>query len=118
MKNILAGLLGANDPHIFFHVLIWALVGAVLSLLLHVAQRNPLTPNSTIRFSWRFFLWDNFKRIITTVLLIVVVLRFMPELLGFQLSAFTAFLAGFANDKLAQMLKNKGILGGAGTTEK
>lgn len=101
---------GGNDFWVAFS---WALVGAVLSLLLNVATRNPSTPNSPLKFSWVHLVADNFLRLVTTIILIVVFLRFLPDLTGIQLSPFAAFGVGFAWDKLAALLKNKGLLGRA-----
>lgn len=112
MKEFIIGLLGQTSGNDFAHAFIWALVGAVLSLLLNVATRNPTTPNSPVKFSWLHLLGDNVVRIITTLLLIIVCLRFMPDLFGIQLSAFAAFCVGFGWDKLAQLIKDKGWLGG------
>jgi hypothetical protein len=111
MKEFLMGLLGQTSGNDFAHAFIWALVGAVLSLLLNVATRDPNTTHSPVKFSWLHFIADNLRRILSTLMLIIVCLRFMPDLFGVQLSAFAAFCVGFGWDKLAQFIKDKGWLG-------
>lgn len=108
MKEFIIGLFGQASGNDFVHAFIWALVGALLSLLLNVATRNPTTTSSPVKFSWLHLVSDNLRRIVTTLLLILVCLRFMPDLLGVQLAAFPAFCIGYGWDKLAQLIKDKG----------
>jgi len=100
-------ILGSNDHALLAASFIYAIVGHCLILLLGTTLRDPNSPNSPKDFSLKYLLYDNFKRISTVVLLIVVALRFSPDLLGRQLSEFTGFLIGIGLDGIALLLKQK-----------
>lgn len=107
MKNFISVLLGNQSPAVFTAMLFYALLTAFLSLLLHSTTRSVDSSRTPIHFSWNFFFLDNVKRIVTSLVLIYLALRFTPELFGIELTPFWACVIGFSNDKLAQVLKDK-----------
>jgi hypothetical protein len=107
MKEFLKIVLGTDDGVTFFALFFFALLGALLSVLLQSTQRDPKSNLSPVHFSWLFFLRDNAKRFITGMILIYVFLRFTTDLTGLTLTNFIALVIGFGNDKLAQILKDK-----------
>ncbi len=112
MKEFISTLLGGQTAGAFAALLFFALLGALISLLFHTTKRDPVSSSTPIRFSWIFFIQDNWKRALTSFLLIYVFLRFTPELIGVQLNEFWAIAIGLCNDQLAQVIKNKtNILG-------
>jgi hypothetical protein len=107
MKEFLDTLLGGQTAAHFFGLLFFAFFGALLSLLLQTTVRDIKSPESPIHFSWGFLFFDNWKRILTGVMLILLALRFTSELFGVTITEFWAVVIGFGNDKIAQVVKDK-----------
>lgn len=107
MKEFTSTLLGGQSSSVFFALVFFALLGALLSLLLQTTNRDIWSSNTPKIFSWQFFLSDNWKRIVTGAILIYISLRFAPELFGWEITNFYALVIGFGNDKLAQIVKDK-----------
>lgn len=112
MKQFISTLLGGQTASAFAALLFFALLGAAISMLLHTTKRDPNSTATPIRFSWLFFIEDNWKRAITSLLLIYVALRFTPDIIGVTINEFWAIAIGLCNDKLAELIKDKtNILG-------
>lgn len=111
MKEFLQLVLGTQDWPMYFAEWFFALIGVLLSLLLATTKRNPNSPTSPVHFSWTYMIADNAKRVLTSLILIFLFLRFSNELLGINISLFLALGIGLGLDKLAGYLKSKNILG-------
>ena len=111
MKDFLISLLGANDPHNFASAFAWAIIAAGVSLLIQALTRKPMAPGSPVDHSWRFLWFDNVKRILLSLLLIILTLRFAPNVIGVELSDWAGACIGLAHDRLAMLLKKRGVLG-------
>lgn len=107
MKEFLQLLLGDQAPQTFGVLLFYALFGAALSLLLHTTERDPNSNRTPDKFCWKFFFRDNWKRIVTGIMMIGATLRFTPELFGIEISEFWALVIGLSHDRLAQLIKDK-----------
>lgn len=105
--DIISNLLGGNSIADFISALIFAFLGAFVSLLLHTTQRNVNSTTSPVQFSFKFMFKDNWKRILTTFIFIIICVRFVKELTGLELNMFYAFAIGICNDKIVQVLKVK-----------
>lgn len=103
----LLDLLGGISPKLFKEALFWAAVGVAFVLLLGTGLRDPQSPNSPEKFSWKYLLSDNSKRIAASIIAVLVTLRFMTEVTGWELSAWRGFMVGTAWDGIALFLKQK-----------
>lgn len=106
-QDLVSNLLGNNSFADFISAIIFALFGAFVSLLLHSTNRNVLSTTTPVQFSFSFLFKDNWKRIATTFLMIVICVRFIKELTNYDLNMFYAFAIGICNDKIVQILKVK-----------
>lgn len=111
-KTFLENLFGPGDPGMFLAALVYAMVGVTISLLYDSSKRDQNKVSTPNDFSWGYLLIDNIKRIVLSVLLVVVSLRFSRELLGADLTMYLALLIGIGFDRLGLLLKNKGVLPG------
>lgn len=120
MKNIIINLFFDNAPDAspFIHAYAWALVAAIIALMIPVITRNPDTPHSPVQFSWGYLFKDIIVKTLFTLLAMAVCIRFAPDFFGMKLSGFTGVLIGLGNASLANFLKNFGILGGKAKTAK
>lgn len=96
-----------NNPSVLGAAFFFALIGIFITLLLGTTARIPASPASPTHFSWSYLWSDNFKRIVATLLMVIVSLRFMPDLFGFQLSSWHGFIVGSGWDGLAFIIKQK-----------
>lgn len=110
MKEFLTLLLGEGSLPQLAAAHTFAFLGAILMLLLTVRQRDPNSPRTPEKFSFKFMMCDNAARITATIILIFIFIRFSREIVGTDITMWIAFGIGFGSDKLAEILKNKGIL--------
>lgn len=109
-QSFLENLLGPGDPGMFMAAVVYALVGIVISLLHDSARRDQNNLSTPDNFSWGFLILDNLKRILLSLLLVLVTLRFSREILGADLTMYLALLIGIGFDKLAEKWKSSGVL--------
>jgi len=100
-------ILGTDTGQAFLILLFFSAIGVTLSLLLHASNRDQQAPSTPVKFSFWFLIKDNWKRILTSFLLIYIAIRFTPELFGVQITSFWALAIGLCLDKLAQWIKEK-----------
>jgi hypothetical protein len=111
LKEYLTLIFGGASPAYIAAAWTFAVLGVLLSLRLHIISRDVPSARTPIRWSWRFFFLDNTKRLLTTLALIFIALRFCQDLIGIQLTMWFSFVIGLGLDKIAQFLKNQNILG-------
>jgi len=112
MKEFISLLIGNISVPMFAALFIFAMIGTAINLLLHVNSRDQNSPNTPVAFSFKFMLWDNWKRIVSSLLLIFVVIRFMGvffeiDVKNQEFYLVGALLVGFVFDKLSEVLKQK-----------
>jgi len=100
-------VLGGIEPAFFLANLFFAAMGVLLVLLAGTRLRDPASTDSPIGFSWKYLMSDNAKRIYVNILSIVLTLRFMTELTGWQLGMFKSFCIGMAWDGIFLFIKQK-----------
>jgi len=103
IQNVMDGLTVSD----FFSALFFALIGVIISLLMHAVGRDLTSTTTPVKFSFKFLLKDNWKRILLSLLLIVVTIRFLPDLTGLKFNMFYALCIGLAWDKLSEYIKTK-----------
>jgi hypothetical protein len=111
MKEFLHLVIGTDNWPMYFAEWFFAIAGIVVSLLIGVANRKPLSETSPVHFSFSFFWSDNFRRIMTTVILVFLTLRFANELIGVDISLWGSLGIGLVHDSLAGILKKKNVFG-------
>lgn len=106
MKNeFFSQLLGSLSLGAFLASYFWALVGVVVSLLIDISTRKPLSSASPVTFSLSYLIRDNWLRIVTGLLVIAVVIRFYPDIRGTEITSFYALLVGGGLDFFVGLLK-------------
>jgi hypothetical protein len=100
-------ILGGMDPGLFMASLLFAMVGVLITLLIGSTMREPDSKFSPKKFSFTYMLYDNAKRILLNLLLILISLRFMTEITGWDLSVWKGFIIGISYDSLLMIVKQK-----------
>lgn len=103
-------IFGTTDISKFSACVFFALVGVVISLLIHSTNRDKDSMRTPFKFRWSVLIDDNSQRILLNLLLILVTLRFCKELTGLDLNMFVSLTIGVMYDKLSEWLRNKCII--------
>ena len=101
-------------PH-FCLLMFFALIGATIKLTTQVSDRDVQSPATPVKFSLRFLLQDNWKRMLSSFLLIYAFVRFSSllipaptlESLPDGLELFICMSIGYGFDSLSERLKEK-----------
>lgn len=99
-------ILGGKSGGYYIAGLFFSFLAILLSLKFYSKTRNKWSQNTPVQFSWKFLLWDNFKRISTSLILMFLLFRL------FDLSAPLAmvgvgFFVALGSDKVIQLLMDK-----------
>lgn len=103
-------ILGDSSMAFIAAMLFYCILGLIASLLLNATDRNPASAGTPREFNLWFLIKDNHKRILVSLVLIVVLLTVGADLFDINLNKTTCFLLGFQLDKLAQAIKNRSSL--------
>ncbi len=105
MNGTLTLIFGTNDVEFLKAGFIFALLGSVLNLLIESNKRDPNSTRTPPNFSFLFLFKDNVKRLLITVILIFIFMRFSQEIAHVKISLWVCFLIGFGSDLLSMYLK-------------
>lgn len=114
MKDFFATLFGDTSLGTFVGYLVLVLLGHILNLVVQAADRDPLSATSPFKFSWSFLLKDNAQQTLKSAginfLIIILCLRFAPDLMRTTMSPFAAIGMGYGLTALLAKIKDGSIL--------
>jgi hypothetical protein len=111
-------ILGGGTAGAFLAYVAIAFVCVVISVLIDVSKRDVASPNSPVKFSWKFMLAANLPRFVANILAIPILIRLIYEYVDPKWMVLLAVVIGIMVDQLANWLKNLGILTANKITEK
>lgn len=82
-------------------------IGYVIYGLTETSGRNIQSKNTPIKWSWKFWILDNWKRYVTTILCTYVLFRFYTEISGHPFGNFDAVMLGLIGDGIGATIKNR-----------
>jgi hypothetical protein len=89
------------------------IVGYFIYGLNEATSRNANSANTPVRWSWKFWFKDNWRRYLTTFLSTYILFRFYTEVSGHPFGYFDAVALGLIGDGIAATLKEKfKVIGG------
>jgi hypothetical protein len=94
-------LFGTTDIPSVLVGFLWACVGIYLCLQDEANKRDVSNPRTPIQFSYTFLTRDNANRILRSVVIVLVFMRFSQELLGMKYTIYISFFYGLISDKLS-----------------
>ena len=118
--NILLSIksfLGGYSIGEFASLFAWALIGAYILVQFNINSRDPNSVRTPVKFSWKFWIKDNLRRVVFNGVLIIVTLRFSKEITGKELNEFWALVIGLSSDGLAQLLNTFKMVNLSGTVK-
>ena len=103
MKNeILGYLLGDLTPSFLIAFYLFALMGVFFSMVIHVKKK------AKTKFSFKYWIHDNYSRFIASFMAIYFVARFIGEFLtGLELNMFAGLVVGISLDQVIIIIRNK-----------
>lgn len=111
MNELQSYILGELSVAYYLAAGFFCLLAILISLYDHSRKRDVNSTRSPRHFSWGFLIWDNAKRIVTTLLVMFLIFRFSPVVVGKPLSMEIAvgvgFLLSLGLDKVIQWLRDK-----------
>lgn len=115
MNEFISGLVGNMTPAHFGMLMFFALVGATIKLTTQVSKRDVASTATPEKFSFSFLLQDNWKRMLSSLLLIYLFVRFssflvpasLLETLPDEAEILMCVFIGYSFDLLSEWLKDK-----------
>lgn len=89
------------------------IIGYIVYGLTEATGRKVENPATPIKWSWKFWFLDNWRRYLTTIMCTYILFRFYTEISGHAFGYFDAVSLGLIGDGIAATLKErvKGIAG-------
>lgn len=103
-------LFGTDDVRFLAVGLFYLLVGIFMASVINTTRREPKSDRTPYRFSWRFFVKDNWKRWAKSVAFGVIAMRFSQELFNQQLTVYLAFMIGLGIDAVIIAIQQKRVI--------
>lgn len=108
-------MLGGLDPVAFYGTVAFAAIGVIISLLWGALTRKPLDSRTPVHFSLSFFLTDNFKRMVLSLILNIIgiplLIIFSKKLLNLEPESWTGLIIGLFFDQImAKLMKTKNTI--------
>jgi hypothetical protein len=83
------------------------IIGYVIYGLTETTGRDVQSTHTPKKWSWKFWLGDNWKRYLTTVLFTYIFFRFYIEFVGHPLTNFEALMMGLIGDGVGATAKKR-----------
>ena len=83
------------------------LIGYTIYGLNETSERDKQSKNTPKEWSWKFWLNDNWKRYLVTILSTYIMFRFYVEIVGHEFSNFEALMMGMIGDGIGAKAKKK-----------
>jgi hypothetical protein len=105
MEDFKIAIMGNIGLGTLLAICFFGLIGFAISQLIDLNGRDKDSASTPTKFNLLFFIHDNSKKWLTSLLLFFVFIRFMPELLGIKINEFGGLLVGLSTNELAGILK-------------
>ena len=103
-------LMNGLDSEQFISLLIWGLLGLLLSTLLETIRHKDKIKTKG-GFSFIFWLKDNIVRLTVSLIAVIIGVSFSKDLIGINVSNMGALSAGFCTDKIIEaLIKFKSVI--------
>jgi hypothetical protein len=82
-------------------------IGYAIYFLTEATGRNVQSTDTPVKWSWKFWFYDNWRRYLTTILCSYVLFRFYIEVCGHPFGNFDAVSIGLIGDGIAATIKKR-----------
>ena len=105
MKEFINIILDGIQPVYFWVYYFMAFLGMITYLIIDLWNRNIVSERSPINFDWRFWIKDNYLRVILTLFLSPIVILLFQEITGVGITIMGAFVLGLSMDLVISQIK-------------
>ncbi|MFT3680710.1 MAG: hypothetical protein QM791_23755 [Ferruginibacter sp.] len=99
-------ILGKKSEGYYLAGFFFSFLAILLSLYMHSRKRDRSSEKTPEGFSWKFLLWDNFKRIFASLICMFLLFRLF-DLSNPAAMIGVGFCVGFGVDKLIEFLMER-----------
>lgn len=108
MDEIFKIIFGENYTWLQLFGYLWFfIIGYVIYGLTEAGSRDVASPNTPVKWNWKFWFHDNWRRYLTTILCSYVLFRFYNQVSGHPFGYMDAVGIGLIGDGIAAVLKKK-----------
>lgn len=83
------------------------IIGYIIYALTEISGRDVQCPATPVKWSWKFWFHDNWRRYLTTILCTYILFRFYVEFVGTPLNNFESLLMGLVGDGIGATAKKR-----------
>jgi len=99
-------ILGGKTGGYYIAGFFFSLLAIILSVYIHSKTRDKNSPCTPYKFSWRFFFWDNAKRIVAGMIVMFILFR-AADLSNIYAMLSVGFGVSYSLDKIIQWVMEK-----------
>jgi H+/Cl- antiporter ClcA len=105
MKEFINIILEGMQPVYFWVYYFMSFLGMVTYLVIDLWNRNVVSERTPVRFDWKFWIKDNYLRVILTLFLSPIVIILFQEIIGTGITMIGAFTVGLSMDVVISQIK-------------
>jgi len=111
MEEFKLAVFGAYTWGQLFGFMWFIIIGYLYNYLNETSNRNKNSIHTPMKWSWRFWFFDNWRRYLMTIIATYIFFRFYIDFTGHELTYFEAAMIGIVGDNIGASAKSKiGIL--------
>lgn len=107
MKEILEIIFGSYTLLELFGFVWFFIIGYIIYFLNETGKRDISSKNTPKKWSWKFWIKDNWRRYLASILATYVLFRFYIEIQGHPFTYLEALLLGILGDGIGANAKDK-----------
>ena len=107
MSELLKTIFGEYTTVQLLGYLWFFVIGYAIYFLTETTGRDVQSINTPVKWSWKFWFYDNWRRYITTILCTYILFRFYIEICGHPFGNFDAVSLGLIGDGIAATVKRR-----------
>ncbi|MDA3778752.1 MAG: hypothetical protein PF487_00730 [Bacteroidales bacterium] len=107
MNEFFEVIFGEYTPVQSFGFLWFLLIGFAIYGLNEINNRNKLSTKTPKKWGWKFWIKDNWRRYLMTILTTYIMFRFYVEFVGHEFTNFEALMMGLIGDGIGATAKKR-----------
>jgi len=107
MDEIIKIMFGDYTMIQLFGFIWFFIIGYIAYGLVETSGRDVLCPATPVKWSWKFWFLDNWRRYITTFICSYILFRFSTEISGHPFGNYDSVLMGVMGDGIAATVKKR-----------
>lgn len=110
MSEIFEVIFGTYTQVQLFGYLWFLIIGYIIYGLNETTSRDILSKVTPKKWKWLFWIKDNWRRYLVTILITYIMFRFYVEFVGHEFTNFEALMMGLIGDGIGATAKNRVVI--------